>query len=194
MADTLTITDNRTGRNLRDPDPGQHDSCHGSPPDQGQPRRLRDDDLRPGVHEHRGLPQPDHVHRRRPRHSDVSRLSNRTAGRAQRLPRDRVPAAVRRAADDRAVRAVDATDHASHDAPREHQEVSRRVSLRRAPDGDVPERGGRAVDVLPGCQEHLRSGVAPAADHPADRQGAEHRRLRVPPHDRPAVRAARTTS
>ena len=54
------------------------------------------------------------------------------------------------------LRAVDAADHAPHDAPREHQEVHRGVPLRRAPDGDVPEHGGRAVDVLPRRQEHLR--------------------------------------
>ena len=71
-----------------------------------------------------------------------------------------------------AARPVDARHHASHDAPREHQEVPRGLPLRRAPDGHVPERRGRAVDVLSRRQGHLRRRVAPAADDPADRQGA----------------------
>ena len=74
---------------------------------------------------------------------------------------------------------VDARDHAPHDAAREHQEVHGGVSVRRAPDGDLPQHRRRAVDVLPGREEHLRQGVAAAADAPADRQGAEHRRLRL---------------
>ena len=80
--------------------------------------------------------------------------------------------------------------HDAHDAPREHQEVSRGVSLRRAPHGHVPERGRRPVDVLSGREEHLRRRVAAAADDPAHRQGAGHRRLRVSSQHRPAVRAA----
>ena len=36
--------------------------------------------------------------------------------------------------------------------------------------------------------------VAPAADDPADRQGAEPRRVRVPPHHRPARTCCPTTS
>ena len=47
------------------------------------------------------------------------------------------------------------------------------------PMGDLPEHRRRAVDVLSRRQAHLRQGVAAAADAPADRQGAEHRRLRL---------------
>ena len=149
MADTLTITDNRTGKTVRDPDPGRHDPRDGSAPDQGRPRRVRDDDLRPGVHEHRRLPQPDHVHRRRQGHPALSRLPDRAAGRAQRLPRDRLPDSVRRAADDRRSSSSGRSEITrAHDAPREHQEVPRGLPLRRAPDGHVPQRGRRAVDVL----------------------------------------------
>ena len=46
----------------------------------------------------------------------------------------------------------------------------------------------RAVDHLPRRQARSRRRGAAAADSPADRQGAEHRRLRVPAQHRPAVR------
>ena len=36
----------------------------------------------------------------------------------------------------------------AHDAPREHQAVPPGLPLRRAPDGHVPERGRRALDLL----------------------------------------------
>ena len=87
-----------------------------------------------------------------------------------------------------------ARDHAPHDAAREHQEVHGGVSVRRAPDGDLPEHGRRALDVLSRREADLRQVVAAAADPPADRQGAEHRRLRVSPQHRPARTSTRTTS
>ena len=52
--------------------------------------------------------------------------------------------------------ALDARHQRAHDAAREPQEVRRGVPLRRASDGHVPERGRRAVDLLSGRQEHLR--------------------------------------
>ena len=84
---------------VRDPDSGRHDPGHGSAADQGRPGRVRADDVRPGVHEHGRVPQPDHLHRRRQGHPALPRLSDRAAGRAQRLPRDGVPDPLRRAAD-----------------------------------------------------------------------------------------------
>ena len=62
------------------------------------------------------------------------------------------------------------------------------------PMGDLPEHGRRAVDVLSGREAHLRQGVAAASDAPADRQGAEHRRLGVPAQHRPARTSIRTTT
>ena len=41
-----------------------------------------------------------------------------------------------------------ASHHDAHDAPREHQTVPPGLPLRRAPDGHVPERGGGALDLL----------------------------------------------
>ena len=188
MADTLTITDNRTGKQYEIPIQDGTIRAMDLRQIKVDARRVRDDDLRPGVHEHRGLPQPDHLHRRRQGHPALPRLSDRAAGRAQRLPRDGVPDPVRRAADRAAARAVDPRHHAAHDAAREHQEVHRGVPLRRASDGHVPQHGRRAVDVLSRRQEHLRRRVAAAADAPADRQGAE----RSPPTPTATSSAGRT--
>ena len=55
-----------------------------------------------------------------------------------------------------AARGVDARHQRPHDAAREPQEVHRGVPLRRASDGHVPERGRRALDLLSRRQEHLR--------------------------------------
>ena len=91
-SDTLTITDNRTGQDLRGPDRGRDGPRHRPARDQGRRRRLRPDDLRPGVHEHRVVPLRDHVPRRRAGHPRVPRLPDRAARRAVDLPRGRLPA------------------------------------------------------------------------------------------------------
>ena len=51
----------------------------------------------------------DHLHRRRRRHPALSRLSDRAARRARRLPRDLLPAALRRTADRRRRRPISTT-------------------------------------------------------------------------------------
>ncbi len=165
MADTLTITDNRTGKTVRSADHGRHHPRHWTC---GRSRRGEDDfglmHLRPGVHEHGGVPQQDHLHRRRQGHPDVPRLPDRAAGREQHLSRDGLPDPVRRAADRRASwrRGRDEITHA-HDAAREHQEVHGRVPLRRPSDGRVPQHRRRALHVLPRRQADLRRRVAHAS-------------------------------
>src|SRR5580765_3974553 len=52
------------GQEVRAADPGWHHPGDGFAPDQGKAGRLRPDDLRPGVHEYRELPQRHHLHRR----------------------------------------------------------------------------------------------------------------------------------
>ena len=66
--------------------------------------RVDDDDfglmtLRSGVHEHRVVPQRDHLHRRRQGNSALSRLSRSSSSPRGDVPRGRVAAAPRRAAD-----------------------------------------------------------------------------------------------
>ena len=102
--DSLTITDNRTGRSLRGTRVRGHRPGHGPPPDQGLGRRLRPHDVRPGLHEHGRVPERHHVHRRRPGHPALPRLSDRAAGRSGELSRGGVPPDRGRAADQDAAR------------------------------------------------------------------------------------------
>jgi len=91
MPDTLTVIDNRTGKQYEVPSrtaPSAPWTCARS----RRARRLRPDDLRPGVPEHRVVPKRDHLHRRRPGHPRVPGLPDRAGGRAQQLPRDSLPA------------------------------------------------------------------------------------------------------
>ncbi len=83
---------------------------------------------------------------------------------------------------------MDEADHPPHDAPREHQEADGGLPVRRASDGHASEHRRRVLDVLSGRQEDLRRAVAQEADPPADRQGADDRRLRLPPQHRAALR------
>ena len=96
--ETLTVTDNRTGQDLRAADHRRHHAGDGTAPDQGLRRGLRADGLRPGLHEHRLLPQRDHLHRRRQGHPPAPRLPDRAAVRALHIPGGRLPADPRRAA------------------------------------------------------------------------------------------------
>ena len=133
-----------------------------------------------------------HLHRRRQGRPALSRLPDRAARRRERLPRNGVPDSVRRAADRGAAAGVDARDHAPHDAAREHQEVDGGLPVRRAPDGrSSSARSARCRRFYPDAKNIFDKAVAAAADAPADRQGAEHRRLRVPPQHRPPLHLSR---
>ena len=81
--------------------------------------------------------------------------------------------------------------HGAHLRARERQGVHGRLPPRRAPDGDAARVGRRAVDVLSRRQRHLRSREPDDPDHPADRQDADAGRLRLPPHPRAALRLSR---
>ena len=86
---------------VRGPDRGRHDPRHRAAQDQDRRRRLRADDLRPGLHGHRVVPLGDHLHRRRQGHPGVPRLPDRAARREVDLSRGRLSADPRRAADRR---------------------------------------------------------------------------------------------
>ena len=96
--DTLTRHRQPHGRDLRAADHRRHGPRDGPAPDQGRRGRIRDDVLRPGVHEHGLVSQRDHLHRRRRGHPAAPRLPDRAAVRALDLPRGRLPADQRRAA------------------------------------------------------------------------------------------------
>ncbi len=65
MAETLTITDNRTGKTYELPIQNGTVRAMDLRQIKVVAGRLRDDDLRSGVHEHRRLPERDHLYRRR---------------------------------------------------------------------------------------------------------------------------------
>ena len=178
---------------LRGARPGRDHQGHGSPADQGRGRRLRADDVRPGVHEHRRVPERHHLHRRRQGHPPLSRLSHRAAGRARDLPRGGLPPVRGRAAHQGAAEAVGRDDQVPHLRPHQHHQVPRGVPLRRAPDGDAAGRRGRAVHLLSRRQAHPRSGQPLSPARPAAGQGADHRGLRVPPFARACRSSSRTT-
>ena len=100
-SDTLTVTDNRTGTSYELPITDGTVRAMDLRQIKVDERRLRADGLRPGVHEHRVVSQLDHLHRRRRRHPPAPRLSDRAALRALDLPRGRLPADQRRAAERR---------------------------------------------------------------------------------------------
>ena len=191
-AGTLTVTDNRTGEQLRAADHRRHRAGDGPEADQDRRARLRPDGLRPGLHEHRLLPQRDHLHRRRRRDPPAPRLPDRAAVRALQLPRGRLPADQRRAADRaRSWRRWVARDHDPHVRARERQGLHAGLPLRRQPDGHARGLRRRAVDLLPGRQQHPRRGRARDPDHPAARQDADAGGVRVPPQHGPALRLPR---
>jgi hypothetical protein len=80
--------------------------------------------------------------------SRVPRLPDRAARRALDLPRGRLPAGARRAADQGAARRLDPPDHDPHLRARERQELHPGLPPRRAPDGDAARSGRCAVDLL----------------------------------------------
>ena len=66
-------------QDLRAADHRRHRARHGPAPDQGRRGRIRDDVLRPGLHQHRLLPLLDHLHRRRRGDPRTPRLLDRAA-------------------------------------------------------------------------------------------------------------------
>ena len=75
-----------------------------------------------------------------------------------------------------------------HLRPRGHQEDERGLPPRRPPDGDAARLRRRALHLLPRGEGHRgRRGALHGGDQ-ADRQGADPRRLRLPPQPRPSLR------
>ena len=121
----------------------------------------------------------------------VPRLPDRAAGRAQRLPRDRVPDPVRRAADRQRSSRRGRSEITLHTML--HTNITKLMEGFRHdahPMGMFISTVGALSTFYPDAKDIFSAGIAAAADDPADRQGAEHRRLRLPPLDRPAVQPA----
>ena len=117
-------------------------------------------------------------HRRRQGHSALSRLSHRGAGREMHLPRDRIPAALRRAAHRRTNEGLDTAR--SPTTPCSTRSIKKFIDGFRYdahPMGDAGQHHGRALHRLSRRQGHRTIREAAAADHAPDRQDADHRGL-----------------
>ena len=113
---------------------------------------------------------------------------DRAAGREVELPRGRLPAALRRAADGGAARGLREPGDQPHHAARADGVLLPRLPARRAPDGDGLRHHGRDVGLLPQLDRHHRRLAARGGDDPDDRQDADDRRLGVQVLGRPALR------
>ena len=131
----------------------------------------------------------DHLHRRRSGHPPLPRHPHRGAGvgPGPLVPRDLVPAHLRRAAHPHAARRVPLRHPQAHAAARRRQALLRRLPQGRPPDGHAVVGGERAVDLLPGQQRPPRPRAGAPLDPAADGQAADDRRVRVQEVDRPAV-------
>ena len=151
-------------------------------------RRDRDVHLRPRLHLDRQLRVQDHLHRRRRGHPALSRLSDRAARRARRLPRDLLPAALRRTADAGAESRLRLPRHPPHHGARADDPLLPGLPPRRASDGGDGRLRRRAVGVLSRLDRHLRSAAAHDRLDPHDRENADARRHGLQIFDRPALR------
>ena len=162
-SDTLTITDNRTGKQYDVPITDGHHPRDGAAQDQSVRGRLRVDDVRPGVHEHRGVPKPRSPTSTATRASCGTGATRSSSSPRSDIPRDGVPAAVRRAADRRAARRRGRTTSRHHTIVHENmKKLMDGFQLRRPSDGRSSRHGRRALDLLPGRQGHPTSVAAPA--------------------------------
>ena len=195
MADTLTITDNRTGKQYEIPI---------------QDGTIRAMDLRQikvtpdefGMMTYDPAFMNTAACRSRITFIDgdkgvllVPRLPDRAAGRAQRLPRNRLPDPVRRAADRGAARSSGPATSRMHTML--HTNISKLMEGFQHdahPMGMFISTVGALSTFYPRRQEHLLERIAAAADHPADRQGADDCRLCLPALDRPARTTCPTTT
>ncbi len=111
--------------------------------------------------------------------------------RALELPRGRLPARLRGAADRGPARALGLRHHPSHLRPRGHQAVPAGVPLRRPPDGHAAGKRRGAVHLLSRRQGNRRSRGALHGGDPDDGQGADAGRLRLPAQHGPPLRLPR---
>ena len=191
--ETLTVTDNRTGKQYEIPiEDGTIRAT--------ELRKIKTDEddfglmtYDPAFMATASCRSRDHLHRRRERHPRVPRLPDRAAGRALELPRGRLPADPRRAAHAREqLERVDPRDHDPHVRARERQGVHAGLPLRRAPDGDAARRrSARSRPSIPEASRDPRRGHPLHPGHPAAGQDADAGRVRLPPQPGPAVRLSR---
>ena len=182
-AQTLTVTDNRTGQTYELPITDGTIRAPRPAPDQDRRRRLRPDDLRPGVHEHRVVP------RRRSRSSTATRASSSTAAtrssssRRSRLPRGRLPARPRRAADAAAARRRGRTrSRSTRSCTRTSRSFMQGFRHDAHPMGMLLGAVGALSTFYPDAKNIDDAESRRLADDPPDREDADARRVRLPAH------------
>ena len=181
-SDSLTITDNRTGKTYEVPIEDGTIRATASA-DQGRRGRLRPHVLRPGVHEHGLVPSAITF-------IDGERASFATAAtRSSSWPRSATYLEVAyllihgELPTQAAARRVDARHHASTPSSTRTSRASCDGFRYDAhPMGMLLAHRGGALHVLPGRQAHPRPRDRAPADEPPDRQDADPRRVRLPPH------------
>ena len=187
---TLSVTDNRTGRDLRAADHRWHRARDGPSPDQDRRGGLRADGLRPGLHQHRVVPQFDHLHRRRGRHPPASWLPDRAAVRALELPRGGLPTDQRPLPTRQSSTGGSTRSRSTRSCTR-----TSRTSCRAS--ATTPTRwacswlpSGRSRPSTP-MRTRSTSERARDPDHPPAREDADARGVRLPPQHGSALRLPR---
>ena len=141
------------------------------------------------------MPLGDHLHRRRQGHPRVPRLPDRAAGRAVDLPRGRLPADPRRAADARPQ--LDEWTHEITIHTFVHENVKEFMQGFRYdahPMGMLLASVGALSTFYPEASAIKDEEVALHPDHPADREDADAGGVRVPPQPRACRTSIRTTT
>ena len=139
----LEVRDSRSGRAYEIPIEHEAIRARRAGSCQGRRCRSRAAQLRPGVPEHRVLPERDHVYRRRPGDPPVPRLPDRGARGRPVVPRRGVLARPRRAADGRGVAGVRRGGPAGGRPAGGDREARGVVPARRPPDGSAAQRRRR---------------------------------------------------
>ena len=103
------------------------------------------------------------------------------------FPRGRLFADPRPASEEGRARRVGLRGDDPHVRAREHQGLHAGLSLRRQSDGHAGGIGRGPLDLLSGGRPDRRYRVPQPADHPAAREAAYPRRLRLPPQQRTAL-------
>ena len=175
-------------RELRAPHRGRDHPRDRPSSDQGQRRRLRPDDLRPGLHEHGLVSKRDHLPRRRHgvlryRGYPIEQLAEKSSFLevSYLLLHGELPTSAQLDA------WVDEITHHTfvHDNVRTFMQGFRYDAH---PMGMLQSSVGMLEHVLPRGQGHHGRGEQLPPDRPPDRQDADARRLRLPAHHGQALR------
>ena len=193
--DTLTITDNRTGKSYEVPI--EHGTIRAL--DLRQIKAGADDfglmTYDPAFTNTACLQEPDHVHRRRQGHPQLPRLPHRAARGEEHLPGDRVPHPARRAARRRAQYDAWVYNITHHTMVHENiKELMDGFRYDAHPMGMLMSTVAALSTFYPEAKDIHDPEVRRRADLPPHRQDAHPGRLRLPPLRWACPSSTRTTT